>query len=1651
MTSKPPVVSPGSSSSLALAQHPPSIDLSSKLLSSAILLPPNASIVYAAFSPTTSPTLHADTVELARRRVIDISKPSLLDSLLCTVYVEKGTQQLYVFSIVSSDGTNDPFNSLRNLHFDGLISSQISSFRPSEIHDHESTFSIRNRSSPTPQHHLSSSRAIDALPSLFPVESLRIPYSLFVKAVQERLINDICTVPGHDRRLCRLNGGFLIFPRRPMSDWGTGWEHHALNRPLIHTHLHVTLHRTRILVQPLLRPTHYVPISSTSPLPSGTPITLLPYGTPAYYLTTYSGPTAGLMAQFTQSLSGLGCENWAALTSKSPGLPTLGTNAGHHTMPRDPQFLIAWIDVQNRQGEDKGLTVIWPVALSLSFLPSSASPHASHQLSHVPDLPSQLQPSPPPPTATVPVTDALAATFASSPITPLGHSPPLPLTPTDLPPALTRRINVPIPYAAPYNPVAGVLSSFQFELDSSSRDDVRTVAGEVGEYIDAVVKERERERERLRRERESSGPSVDASPARAMSAVNTPGSVGISSPVSTTLIGTMNSPPMLGPDSTISSITSQVSLATPLSAGADPPPEPFYPSPSQSNSVPSSSSTEMIAQPLSASSTLLRSFPPSMDSSVPTDPSSPDAVTFSAAPAPVSSFDGFSSFDNWTQDTGPWQTSTDGILDIPIGDVGIGVGMGIDSLPYGVDPIAGGSGNGGWETNDMGRMDIDGSGIDNIFTDADFDFWDDGKPQHATISSASAPVPPPLNIASETGLMHTAGPAALAVPQLFEDAKTPVVAPPSLAPAWTPVSLTGSFVQQSSALDAAVELILSSPTKTLSTPSVPATPRQVALDPAVRLIPRSPLAGGGIFDAIPFASTYRVTDGKYTAGKFALPSPPDEEDRTHSITGPSSPRGGSWYDAATDPRVGVVRKLIGIKRKNILDDCTETSEWVRGSREWARNVMQTPPPEDGYSPSDDSESDEDDMQLDEDEDDEVTSPVTGPRPFTPLPSYLPLGPTLLHTHFQHTLLLPLCTPLRQSRAAASPPGQTPGAAPVSVPTPVSPAALLGAASEKSKSLEAAAQILAKEVVESATWNEAWRANAVDSWTEHRCATEVWQADVRCVAKALATLPGLESPLDLQSVFTSEEEGKPELEQLESPFLSVAKSDALIQVLPTALRFWDKLGLTPRAGRKNVCAFVFFEELDEARVEAVERWIQWVSSTYTRHNFGEHELGKSSSCVRDGLIPVKFETFRKILSSFVAELPLSSSNYVFYIAMPSSTISISSPTLRQVFSAVKRAQRTRTQEQILFQFIPAQLVYSLKFSSVGRGGVFAFACSIYNRILSPVDRVMSRQIVENSLRTRDFFQEPAFSLARPLHTKVHFVRQFPVLSLDVVDRHTLLHVGYRLSSCGKWIFTCCIDQRGEAHDLAVWLLPNESPEAFIAQRLWTFVVGVAMRASVEWRIVIAKFGSMDPRELEAWTHQLDTSIPSCKELPMVHVSLVCVEVNTTWTFIAPHGDAKRSTSESRSSRSSTGGTMIDASSVTYRLSHGAQMDLLSPSFSAGDFESAHSCIPDFSDVGPPPYERHLRPLRSATLIRVPATADVTSITMLHLHQLHSTWSPNSSLTLSDTDTLQDVCRNYHELSVLARARWLRANPILPFHFGALDIMDRALRGSLSPEV
>lgn len=161
---------------------------------------------------------------------------------------------------------------------------------------------------------------------LMPRIPLRHIYVQFIQALRERLINDMIMVPestateqdpihGPMRSAMRMKDGFLLgFPLSlSTGEWGTGWAYHATQRTLLSCRLHIDLEATRILVQPILRPTWYLPLSAVLPLPPGAPIVLLPHGAPAYYLNTYTGPVGGLTVQFQRSLFGLGVGDWSTL------------------------------------------------------------------------------------------------------------------------------------------------------------------------------------------------------------------------------------------------------------------------------------------------------------------------------------------------------------------------------------------------------------------------------------------------------------------------------------------------------------------------------------------------------------------------------------------------------------------------------------------------------------------------------------------------------------------------------------------------------------------------------------------------------------------------------------------------------------------------------------------------------------------------------------------------------------------------------------------------------------------------------------------------------------------------------------------------------------------------------------------------------------------------------------------------------------------------------------------------------------------------------------------------------------------------------------------------------------------------------------------
>lgn len=224
--------------------------------------------------------------------------------------------------------------------------------------------------------------------------------------------------------------------------------------------------------------------------------------------------------------------------------------------------------------------------------------------------------------------------------------------------------------------------------------------------------------------------------------------------------------------------------------------------------------------------------------------------------------------------------------------------------------------------------------------------------------------------------------------------------------------------------------------------------------------------------------------------------------------------------------------------------------------------------------------------------------------------------------------------------------------------------------------------------------------------------------------------------------------------------------------------------------------------------------------------------------------------------FVSGLPTPTETaYVFYIVTPPAVVALESPLLRQLFSAVKRCLKTYPDLRVLFHFVPEALpTGALADSRSSHEGLDAFVGVVYDRLLQPVERPASAQLASHTGPTRAYFQSPAFSLASPLPSRkdkgaVSFAFETRPSSLDLVNRHMLFHVGYTITPCRRWLLAASVDGRGDTHDFGVWLLPDESVDAFIAKQVWTFARTGMARASVEWRLAVAKLGPLGVAELD----------------------------------------------------------------------------------------------------------------------------------------------------------------------------------------------------------
>lgn len=121
------------------------------------------------------------------------------------------------------------------------------------------------------------------------------------------------------------------------------------------------------------------------------------------------------------------------------------------------------------------------------------------------------------------------------------------------------------------------------------------------------------------------------------------------------------------------------------------------------------------------------------------------------------------------------------------------------------------------------------------------------------------------------------------------------------------------------------------------------------------------------------------------------------------------------------------------------------------------------------------------------------------------------------------------------------------------------------------------------------------------------------------------------------------------------------------------------------------------------------------------------------------------------------------------------------------------------------------------------------------------------------------------LQRPTQLNI----RWPPNGIDVAARHRLLHVAYEVAPDGQWVLVSIVDELGQQHDIRLKFMAHRhrrrhrrqrrageeadhqsevNADAFeIAKVVWKEVTKVILSASVEWRVIVGKMGTMEPFE------------------------------------------------------------------------------------------------------------------------------------------------------------------------------------------------------------
>ncbi|RYP42172.1 hypothetical protein DL768_010394 [Monosporascus sp. mg162] len=379
------------------------------------------------------------------------------------------------------------------------------------------------------------------------------------------------------------------------------------------------------------------------------------------------------------------------------------------------------------------------------------------------------------------------------------------------------------------------------------------------------------------------------------------------------------------------------------------------------------------------------------------------------------------------------------------------------------------------------------------------------------------------------------------------------------------------------------------------------------------------------------------------------------------------------------------------------------------------------------------------------------------------------------------------------------------------------------------------------------------------------------------------VPFLGQPTRIQPRTPGADQIRPSnLWQIPSPHFALRRYESKLSVLPSAVTFWESLGLGPSRGTKDInaiCIFPDFPGMTESLLVFTDR----MRSVYESLKLGSFNRLTNSNDIADGLVAFDVETileplresssfmgpsllngFSKLCKALSATTVQETNFVVYFVFSPdiSGSIVESCLAFHQLFEGYKKtlaSKRLPIVNDMVLQLIPIDFVSS--------------STSLAN----PSPAEFTKLALETYDRCTLFggpMPSPAIVLEQPPPRHIDFkLTSNPSASL--LHENSCLHVAYAQSVDERWITAAWTDNRGVQQQTTSYCLGRKGKSistsfADVAREIWETTRRLISAWKVHWRIIIAKCGVMEQHEIDLWAGLTQTESKAAMSLTLLTV-------------------------------------------------------------------------------------------------------------------------------------------------------------------------------------